>query len=194
MNPVLSLVPAPNRWAERVNSPSNDLIDYENGGPVLNNSESSSNDFEWRCYYEDGVVLIDREGVEPFAFFSAPDITLVSLAFDQAMQPHVAYVEAGVAKFRYWDTLAGAYATLTLSDARDPRCCSDEKHIELSTNRDLILTYLRSSTLYVRLQRDRYSVEYAKVANEDHEPITTSTRLLQFGRNTGSRLQWHFVP
>ena len=192
MNPSLSLTPVPGAWAEPVNSRTALLVDYEAGAETLGTA-SDSTEYVWRAFSEGDDIQIDREGVPPVVVLVAPDITEVSLAFDSAMNPHVAYVSSGVAYWRYWDTLTGAYATLTLAGARSPRCCSDEKTPEFSSDRDVIVTYLRGADLYVRLQRDRFTLEYVKVPEPvTHEPITATSRIITFGMITGRRLQWRF--
>lgn len=192
MNPEISAVPVPLPWGARVNSRVDLRIDYENGGADLSVASNSSA-FEWTAVTDGSVVLVSREGVAPVTVLSDTDITEVNLAFDQTMNPHIAYVAGGVAKWRYWDTLTSSYQTMTLTDCRTPRCCSDEKTPEFSSDRDIVLAYLREDKLYLRLQRDRFTVEYEKVPEEEtHEPLTETTRLITVAMNTGRRLQWRF--
>ena len=192
MNPAISSVPVPLPWGSRVNNRSNLRIDYETGGASVGTASSSSA-FEWVAETDGSSVSIYREGVSPVVVMSDVDITEVNLAFDQTMNPHIAYVAGGVAKWRYWDTLASSYQTMILTDCRTPRCCSDEKTVEFSGDRDVVLAYLREDKLYLRLQRDRFTVEYEKIPEEEtHEPITETTRLVTVAMNTGRRLQWRF--
>ena len=192
MNPELSSRPVPLPWSERVGSRSNLLIDYERGGATIGVASNSS-EFEWQVETDGTSVWVSREGVAPVLILTDTNITEVNLALDQTMNVHIAFVADGVAKWRYWDTLTNSYQVMTLTDCRTPRCCSDEKTPEFSGVRDVILTYLRDASLYVRLQHDRYTVEYAKVPDEDnHESITESSKIASFGMNTGRRLQWRF--
>jgi len=196
MNPTISAAPVPAGWVERMNLRSNDLVDYENGGPALGvvPSDAENNAYEWTCECVGNDVRVYRDGVAPVVVLSEPGITLVSFAFDQAMNVHVVYVASGVVKFRYWDTLSTAYATMTIPGARTPRCCSDEKTPYLSADRDVVVAYLVGTELKLRLQQDRYLVEYTKAPPiPPHQPITTETKLVSVGMNTGRRLQWRFT-
>ena len=193
MIPTLSSSPVPTGWAERVNHRSNTLVDYENGAAVLDLA-SSNNSFSWKAETDGTEVLVSRDGVSPVSVVTGASITEVSLAFDPTMRTHVAFVDTGSAYWKYWDTLSGDYQVMSLVGARNPRCCSDEKHPILSANRDIVLTYLRGTGLYVRLARDRYTVEYSLVPNPaNHDPITETTQLVTFGISTGRRLQWRLV-
>ena len=192
MLPVLSSVPVPAAFSDRVNSRSDPLVDFENGGAALGVG-SDSRAFEWMATSDGANVHVGRDGVAPVLVLSDTGITEISLAFDQTMNTHIAYVAAGVSKWHYWDTLTNSYQTMTLTDCRTPRCCSDEKTPEFSGDRDIVLAYLREDKLYLRLQRDRFTVEYEKVPEEEtHEPLTETTRLITVAMNTGRRLQWRF--
>lgn len=190
MIPVLSSQPLSGGWAEPVNSRVDPLKDFENGGPVLNEGSSDSS-YTWRVYTSGATVLVDRDGVPPEEILTGTDITEVALAFDQTMHPHVAYVDSDSAYWYYWNTLANGYSVMDLPGARSPRCCTDEKNPQFSGDRDIILTYMRGSTVYVRLQRDRFGVEYAMVPDPESAAfITDTTRIVSIGMNTGRRLQW----
>lgn len=193
MIPVLSAAPIPAPWVERVNAHNAPLIDYETGGAELGVG-SDSVAYEWKVESDGSSVWVSREGVAPVVVLTDTDITEVSLAFDQTMNPHIAYVAGGVAKFYWWDTLANAYATMALASVRSPRCCSDEKSPLLPGDRDLLLAYMRGSTLYVRAQRDRFGTEYTMTPDAvSAAKITATTRLVSVGMNTGRRLQFRLT-
>lgn len=190
MLPVLSSPPIAGAWAERMNSRVDPLEDFENGGPVLDVG-SARYDVVWRLSSDGSDVVVDREGVSPRVLFTDTDITEVSLAFNGSMNAHVAYVAGGISKFRWWDTIANAYETTAYTGARSPRCTTDEKNPDYSGDRDIVLTYMRGSTVYVRLQRDRFGVEYAMAPDPESAAfITETTRIVSIGMNTGRRLQW----
>lgn len=192
MNPTISSVPVPLPWREMVRSTGEPLVDYETGGPALAVG-SDSHAFQWVAHSDGTSVWVSREGVAPALLLTDTGITEIALAFDQTMNPHIAYVASGVAKWFYWDTLASAYDTMTLTTARSPRCCSDEKTPQFSGDRDVVLAYMKGDGLFLRLQRDRFTVEYEKEPDPDnHAPFTESTRLTILGMNTGNRLQFRF--
>ena len=193
MNPTLSTTPVPAAWEGPVNSRVSKRVGFETGGATLGVG-SDSFAYTWKVETDGSSVWVSREGVDPALILTGTAITEVDLAFDPTMNAHIAYVEDGVAKWRYWDTLSDAYATMTLTGSRTPRCCTDEKTPELSSDRDVVLSYLRGTSLYVRLQRDRFTIEYEKVPDdESHEPILSGTGLVTLAMNKGRRLQWRFA-
>ena len=193
MIPVLSSQPYPSPFSERVNLRSSPLVDYEAAGPTLG-AASSSVAFEWKAESDGTSVWVSREGVEPVLVLTDVGITEVSLALDQTTNPHIAYVAGGVAKFRWWDSLSESYQTMTLAGARSPRCCSDEKTPELSGDRDLLLTYLHGTQLFVRTQRERFGVEHEVVPDSSTKAkVNAGSRIVSFGMNTGRRLQWRIT-
>lgn len=193
MIPEASLLPVPDAYVERVNSRNKLLVDFESGGAELGVG-SDSVAFEWKAEVVANDVLVSRSGVPPIVVLNEPNITEVSLAFDQSMNPHIAYVSDGVAKFRWWDTLTDSYQTMALPDARSPRCCSDEKTPELSGDRDLLLTYLHGTQLFVRAQRERFGVEHEVVPDSSTKAkVNAGSRIVSFGMNTGRRLQWRIT-
>lgn len=193
MIPVLSssVVRAP--FDERMNDRALPRVDYENGGPTLGVG-SDDVSYEWQATSDGTSIMVGRTGVSPVLVTTDTAITEVSLAFDQTMRPHVAYVAGGVAKFRWWNSLASAYETMVLTGTRTPRCCTDDKRAGFSTNRDLILSYLRGSSLYVRVQRERFQVEHELVPTlPPGVIITESTEIISFGLNSANRLQWRLA-
>ena len=193
MIPVLSssVVRAP--FDERMNDRALPRVDYENGGPTLGVG-SDDVSYEWQATSDGTSIMVGRTGVSPVLVTTDTAITEVSLAFDQTMRPHVAYVAGGVAKFRWWNSLASAYETMVLTGARTPRCCTDEKRAGFSADRDLILTYIRGASLYVRVQRERFQIEHELVPTLPPGVfITEATGIISFGLNRANRLQWRLA-
>lgn len=174
-------------------SAANLLLDFEQGGEQLGVSPTS-NSFVWAAEATGSGVILYRDGVEPVQEIFLSGITEVALGFDGSMRPHIAYVQSNTVYFRYWNSLASAYDTLTLEDARSPRLATNDKRDEFSLDRDLILAYMRGSTPYVRYQRDRFAVEEEIVPDaETASKLTSTSRIAIFGRSP-TRLQWRFVP
>lgn len=193
MIPVLSssVVRAP--FDERVNDRAFPLVDYENGGPTLGFG-SDDVSYQWEAISDGTSIMVGRTGVTPVVVETDTGITEISLAFDQTMRPHVAYIAGGVAKFRWWNSLASAYETMVLTAARTPRCCTDEKRAEFSAARDVVLTYMLGSSLFVRVQRERFQTAHELVpALPPGVVLTESTSIISLGRNTANRLQWRLA-
>lgn len=166
------------------------LVDYELGGRALNDPSEGLRVAVWKGWAtEVGDVYLEAPGVPAEFIFSAPDITELSLAFDQNMRPFFAYVQGGQAKFRWYDTDLGANRiTLLAADDKSPRCTMDDKRdMQVSQGaNDIILAYVRYNALYYRQQRDRYEVEYQLA------PLIPGRRFLKVGMNKVGRLQFEF--
>ena len=112
------------------------------------------------------------------------DITEVSLAFNQSMAPHLAYVSAGVAKLWWFDTAVSAMATMVMaSDVRSPFLTLDDKRVIAGASNDILMFYLRGNSLYYRQQRDRFQTEYLLKAF-----TITVAGINKVGMSTGIRL------
>lgn len=182
----LSSTAYPSAFAEKVGKRSEPLIDYEVGGAALFDPNQGLQVKLWTLRSNGQAVTIEAEGVPPVVLFTrAGSITRVGLAFDQAMNPHVAFVEDGVVWLWWRDTIANAMVFSSFPGARSPCLGLDEKRASEMSNGDVLLSYLRDDTLCVRQQRDRYAVEEVKASG-----ITLD--LISVGRNVGGRYQWMF--
>ena len=164
----------------------NDLVDFEEGGVALNDSSEGLQVQVWRIEIVGGSeFIISAPNTMATTLFSAAGSTEVSLAFDQNMRPAVAFVQDGVAKFRFFDALVGAQVIREYPGAVNPRCTLDDKRPSQSAASDIILAYTISGALYYREQRDRFNVEYLLSP-------TTPGKLVKVGMSTGNRLQFEF--
>lgn len=170
------------------NVPKDFLVDYELGGVALNNPSQGLEVKVWTGQYIDGAVVLEAEGVPPTTLFSLPDITEFQFTFDQNMQPSVAYATAsGVAALRWWDGTVPAFSTLTLpAGSRSPRCTLDDKRRLQTSVSDVVLFYIRGDALYMRVQRDRFTIEYPLV---ESAPWLEDRFFGQVGMGRNLRLQ-----
>lgn len=183
---LLSGVPVPTLYLTPDDATYHALIDYERGGTALHDAGTGMNVRTWRLFLDGNDVKIDASGVAAAIEFSGADITELSLAFDQNMNPVIAYVQASAAKLYYYDTVLEAYTHLTLAaGVTSPRVCLDDKRALQNAASDVILAYLRAGNLYFRAQRDRYLVEYLLKTG-------VSDPLRKVGMNKGNRLQFEF--
>lgn len=172
--------------------PEDYLQDWELAGVALNDSSQGRLVKVWHL---EGVYNRDEDQVElyleapsvPRTFlFAAPNITEVALAFDQNMNPFVAYHEGALAKIYWYDpTLPGMTHTTLPAGIRNMRCTMDERTEKLIGNSDIILCYIRSGNLCLRYQRERYQTEHILRAG-----VGTSCELVSMARNRGHRMQW----
>ena len=152
------------------------LVDYEMGGIALNDASQGLQVQLWTVRYDKatGDVLLSAPSAPETVAFNRPAVTELSLAFDQNMNPFIAFVQGGAAKFWWYDPLVPGqvFEESLIAAAITPRCTLDDKRGTQTANSDIILAYVRGGALYFRQQRDRYQVE----------------RLLQGGVNGG--LKW----
>lgn len=162
---VLSTSPQPSTYIERVNSTLNPLVDYEMGGTALNNASAGLWVQLWRVRVDGDVVYLGPEDGDEAPAFIRPGITEVALAFDQNMQPVIAFVQNGVAWLWWFDSTVPGMVFTQIPGALNPRLTLDDKRAVEAANSDVILAYLRGGSLYYRQQRDRYLTEYLLTAN-----------------------------
>ena len=143
------------------------VLEYELGGIGLNDVTEGLRYQTWtaRLSYKAGRrangIFLSAPNTEEFLLYSASKITEFSFTFDQNMNPFLAFMQDGVAKFRWWDpTIPGYTVTSLPAGSHGPKCALDDKRkLETGTS-DILLCYCRDGNLYYREQRDRYGVEY----------------------------------
>lgn len=138
----------------------------------------------WTLTTDGTAVTISAPSVAPVVVFSGAGITEVSLAFDQGMNPTIAFVDGTGAKLRWFDSLISDYTITTLpAGSETPRVCLDDIRETQQAASDIILAYVRGGSLYFRAQRDRFGVEYPLASG-------LATKLRSVNMNTGLRLQF----
>ena len=171
------------------------VSDFEYGGIALNDPSQGHEVQEWNTVVsEDGTQIItSAPSVAAAVLYTGAEITEVSCSFDQNMRPAFAFVEAGVAKFEWYDTqVAGRTLTILPAGSITPKVTLDDKRFSQVAASDVLLFYVNNSNLYMQKQRDRYAVEYlmgATLAGHDYLAIA--------GMSTSLRLVfefWNFDP
>lgn len=137
------------------------LVSYEYGGPALQTPTQSRLVRIWVAFYEGGTVYVAPEdGLSArVPVITSPGITSVSLAFDSLMNPTIAYMENGLCKLRWFDSLSGTMTTTPWPGFTSCQVTTDDKRPELLGQEDVIFAYVRDNNLYYRQQRDRYTIE-----------------------------------
>ncbi|WWO60264.1 hypothetical protein [Xanthomonas phage SB3] len=167
------------------------LTAYALGHAQLNDPAGPST-YSWFCEYADGAVWVSLEGSEEREkLFDREGITLVSFSFDLAMVPVVSFVDASGSWLWWYDSIAEKHV-FTAIDGRTPFVAMDDRRLEQSAIADVILTYLRGDKVYQRIQRDRYTIEYAE--QPLGVPITATSSITGFAMHTGNRMQWRIKP
>lgn len=178
----------PGMWLHPDELTSHALVDYERGGIALNDTSEGLLYQDWTLWLRGDDVVIKAENYAPnppTVLFTFTGITELSLAFDQNMNPFVAYVRDGEPWFWWWDPSPNDYVHVALPvDCLTPRCCMDDKRDNAAGYgfSDVILAYARNDNIYTREQRNRY-------IDEDLFEANVFARLIKIGMHGGNRLQ-----
>jgi hypothetical protein len=184
-----SPIPAPFFGARSL--PITPIVDYEDGGIAINDASRGLLYQRWRAILfrpgeVDSYVQLDAREVAPFTLVELPNITEISIAFDQLMRPTLAFVRNGVAYLRWFDSVPGQYVTDEIgAGIITPRVSMDDKRLIATDGyqlNDVILAYVRDGNLYYRQQRDRFLIE--RLLAEGVKP------LIKIGFSRGLRFQF----
>lgn len=165
---VLSTYRVPSSFVGARALPVTAIVDYEDGGVALNDSSLGAAYQVWRARLIEDAVLLSAPNTPEFEWFTAPGLEEISFTFDQLMRPAVAFVQSGQAKLRWFDTVAGMQVITDLPvGAVTPRIVMDDKRATQSGSSDMILGYVLDGNLCMRMQRDRFLIEYVlEVGNQ----------------------------
>lgn len=184
-------------FAYPVKGPGDALVDWEFAGVYLNDPSQGLLVKLWRLDAKPNadtglvdVVVSAPGGVAvgeaSRVLFSGANIGEVSLAFDQNMNPCVAYMQGSDSKIYWHDpTIPGMTHTTLPAGSRNPRCTLDDKRAFNVAASDIIVSYIRAGSLYHRRQRDRYATEYLLKSG-----VGSNVELVGMAMNTGSRIQF----
>lgn len=188
-NNVESMIPVPGVYLPPDDEVTSTTIDYELGGVAINDATQGLNIFRWQIRIAGSEAKIQREGQAETTLFSASDMREIGLAFDQNMRPHVVYKAGnGNMLLRWFDSTLQQYVTTDFGPARTPRIALDDKRVGASSTSDVVLAYLRGSSLFYRLQRDRFGVERTLRAG-----LSEETRLRSIGMARNLRMNFELV-
>ncbi len=184
---VLSAITIQGSFVEPNRKRREPLIDYEMGGVGLQDPSGGLQYQLWTIESNGTDVYVRAEHVAPVLLFSRPGITRVTLGFDLNMRVHAAFVQNGVSWLWWYDSQAGAMIFTAYPDASYPTLGTDEKRSSELANSDLLFAYMRGQNLCVRMQRDRFLIEYAY-------PIGRNAELVAIGMNSANRFQFECFP
>jgi len=137
-----------------------DLIDYEWAGVDIYDASQGMQAKLWTCFYESGVIKVKNDVVE-HSLLTVSNVNALSFAFDLNMRPIITYVVNNEVFLWWFDSSVGDQVTTNFgSEFKTPQLALDEHRNQFSSNADVIFAYIKGSHLYVRIQRDRYQIEY----------------------------------
>lgn len=147
-----------------------------------------SEDFKyfWRGFISGKSIFLERQGQVPVKVVQfSGEVSEISFSFDQNMKPVVAFVEDGVSKLNFYDTVLQKEVTKVFKGARNPRVSLDDKRRFAASYSDVILAYLKGDALFYRLQRERYEIEHLV------STVSRGSSLAQIGMTEDRRFLFH---
>lgn len=180
---VLSSTPVPRAFIGARALASHERVDYEEGPIAIQDVTQGLQAQRWRMRLIDGQFWLDSPAVPEFVAFNAPGSSELSFTFDQQGRLVLVYVQNGQPKLYWYDSaLPGFTVTNLPSDVVTPKVILDDKRFTQVHISDVILQYVRGGQLKMRMQRDRFLIEYDLSAGP-------WTGIAKFGFNRGLRLQ-----
>ncbi|WGH49669.1 tail fiber protein [Alishewanella phage vB_AspM_Slicko01] len=159
------------------------------GGIELNNSQGRLDTRYW-------LVVVDGVDVKiagangngwgtPVTIFEEPDIIVeISLTFDQTGRPLVFYkTSTDELRIFWYDSVLEDYTIKLITSGNSPITCFDFPQDAGLSFTDILLFYVRDNSLFMRVQRDRYNIEYDTGVNIE------GIRIVSAGLRIDSRLQ-----
>lgn len=179
-------------FAFHVKTPGDFMEDWEQGGMALNDPSEGLEVQLWhlQAKYNETTgnvdCIVEAPSVAPTVLFSGVDISEVALAFDQNMNPFVAYIQAGVPKIYWYDPIIPGMTHTTLpAGCYDLRCTLDDHRDFATGDSDIVLGYINAGNLCVRYQSDRYLIEHVLKVG-----VGGSANLVSMAMNRQWRLQF----
>lgn len=141
------------------------LFDYELGGVDIGDPTQGLTGWLWTLYVDGDNVTIFKDGQSPVTLFTQAGIVDVSLAFTQNMQPTVAWkLVSGDIVLRWFDSTINNFTVTNFGQGDTPRLTLDDKREVALATSDIIFGYIRSGSLYYRMQRESFLTEHLVAA------------------------------
>ena len=182
----LSSTPVLGRILGAAELPNTDWVDYEDGPKRIQDTSEGQRYQVWRMRVINNDISITAPNFPEQVVLSIRGITSACFTFDQNGRYLMAYT-AGTTLTLYWyDFFIEAYKhTLISEGVTGVRMTMDDKRDTQTDVSNIVLAYVREGNLYMRVQKDRYGIEYLV-----QEGI--KGRLLKLGMTTRYRFQFLF--
>ncbi len=188
---AISVVPVFAQYLAPDSVDTQELQSLEQGGTALNDPSQGRQVKTWRAYISGPTIkvepLVAATPTTTLVSGAVGALTSVSLAFDASMQPTICYIEAGLVKLRWYNTVSALFQTDSYAGVTSARVSTDDKRKTQEGVSDVVFAYVRGDVLYYRLQRDRYTVEYTVGP-------AVKRKLSRVGVTTNLRLQFELQP
>jgi len=149
-----------------------DLMQSVSIGPVnLNDSKSRLDNRYWLVSYDSGTVYIQGSvngewGTITALFLEPIVVEQISLTFDQLGRPLVFYrVGEDSLKLFWYNPVIGANEISLVATGIEPKAGFDVPEDTSASYSDALLFYVRDDKIFMRTQRDRFTIEYSTPVN-----------------------------
>lgn len=184
---LLSTTPVPGEFLAPDGRGFTPLEDRELGGVAHQDPSQGLMLKEWRAWIDaaGNIYVQPVDGSQPALLITTGAVgsDYISLSFDRNMRVVVAWRRVNIVYLYWYDSLIEAYRTSELSGIRTPRLTHDDKRERAGNSSDVLFFYLKDTKLCMRMQRDRYGVEY-ELANVEFDHA-----LYRVGMSNKNRLQ-----
>lgn len=152
-------------------------------GPImLNDSQGVLNSRYWLVTQNADTGNVEIAGAVggewdlPVPLFSeATDVEQISLTFDQLGRPLVFYnTDTSDLKLYWYNPVTETNEVKSIGIGYDPVACFDFPQDTSQSFSDMLVFYVRGQQVYMRIQRDRFDIEYACPANQPGITITSA--------------------
>lgn len=160
-------------------------------GPIgLGDSRGNLTARFWVIYQEDSEVFIrgaidDNDwGTATLLFEEVDPIEVLDFSFDQLGREIVFYQVGTELRLWYFDSIVSSFIKIVLvSDGSYPNVSFDIVYNTNNPQSDVIICYVKNNTIYQRIQRDRFDIEYS--CKISHQGI----KILSCGLTENNRFQ-----
>lgn len=163
------------------------------GGDAFGVFDGFINIINWFYEYDtsSGTLRVWKESAPETTytvFSSLYNLTELSFTFDKQMLAVVSYMLDSKCYVYFFDSSENAYTTLQIPFAKFPKVALNSIHFSHIKDSNVVLGYVKNKKfLYVRLQEDRYSIEYLV------KEFRTTIKLYNIGYADTNRFQYEVL-
>lgn len=167
-----------------------EVFDIKNGPSVIGVEGQDFFQRMWICYQREGNVYIrgavdaNNWSAESLLFAEASVIESISFTFDQFSRVTVFYAIGTNLYLYYFDSVLSAFTKrLLVSNAYWPVINFDYITEPFRAESDVMLYYVKDDTIFMRIQRDRFDIEY------DSDVSYQGIKIQSCGKTANNRFQ-----
>lgn len=137
------------------------LIDYDFGPIAIGDPSQGVMNKVWKGYYDGNGIVYTTDVGDVWNGLVVSGVEDLSITFDQNGHPFFAFKAGNSSYFQWFDPISSSYQVVNIGYATyNPRVILDDKRQFNIGDSDVLLFYMKGLALHMRLQRDRFSVDY----------------------------------